>query len=95
MCIETLGLRIARLREQAGLSQVRLARRAGVCLKSLANWEQDAHEPRARAVAMLARAMGVTADELLGIAGAPPLQFPPEPPSRPRGRPRKRRRMAG
>jgi transcriptional regulator with XRE-family HTH domain len=65
---ETLGQRIARLREAAGLTQKGLAERAGLPFTSLRNWEQDAREPLASAVGKLAVALGVSADVLLGTA---------------------------
>jgi transcriptional regulator with XRE-family HTH domain len=63
---ENLGQRIRRLREAANLTQPELAARAVVPLGTLRNWEQGTRVPMAPAIVKLARALGVTADELLG-----------------------------
>jgi transcriptional regulator with XRE-family HTH domain len=56
---------LKRLRALAGLSQSGLAEKAGVSLRNLQNWEQGHREPRLDMILPLARALGVTADELL------------------------------
>ena len=50
------------------MSQADLAKAAKVPLGSLRNWEQEtrAFEPRLKALKGLARALGVTLDELAG-----------------------------
>jgi transcriptional regulator with XRE-family HTH domain len=63
---ETMGKRLKRLREAAGLSQSQLAAAAGVPLGTLRNWEYDRREPLLGAAARLASALGVTLDELAG-----------------------------
>lgn len=63
---ETFGQRIKRLRESAGLTQADLAEAAGVPLGTLRNWEQGTREPKAKILVRLARALGITTDELLG-----------------------------
>jgi transcriptional regulator with XRE-family HTH domain len=54
------------LREQAGLTQTEMAKRAGVPFRSYQNWEAGSREPRIQALAALAAALGVTVDELIG-----------------------------
>src|SRR5205807_485434 len=59
------GVRLRELREKAGLSQSGLAEGAGVPIDSIQNWEQGRTRPRIEALGKLARALGVTVDELL------------------------------
>jgi transcriptional regulator with XRE-family HTH domain len=65
---ETMGDRLRRLRHAAGLSQQRLADLAAVPLGSLRNWEQGRREPLLGPAGRLALALGVTLDELAGLA---------------------------
>jgi DNA-binding XRE family transcriptional regulator len=70
MSKETFGKRLQRLRHEAGLSQAKLARAAGIPHPSLRNWEYDIREPLVMTAAKLARALGVSLDELVGDAEA-------------------------
>jgi transcriptional regulator with XRE-family HTH domain len=79
---ETMGQRLQRLRQAARLTQAELARRAGVPLRSLLNWEQDRRQPRLDAVVDLARLLGVPLEELLTNL-APREQRPPARKGRP------------
>jgi transcriptional regulator with XRE-family HTH domain len=63
---ETMGKRLKRLREAAGLSQSQLAAAAGVPVGTLRNWEYDRREPLLGAAARLADGLGCTLDELAG-----------------------------
>jgi transcriptional regulator with XRE-family HTH domain len=75
MSNETFGKRLQRLRHEAGLSQAKLARAAGVPHGSLRNWEYDIREPLVGAAAKIARALGVSLDTLVGngdVAAARP-----------------------
>jgi transcriptional regulator with XRE-family HTH domain len=67
---ETLGQRIKRLRGEAGLTQRGVADAAGVPIQTLRNWEADRRVPLATVVLPLARALGVSAEELLEGDGA-------------------------
>jgi transcriptional regulator with XRE-family HTH domain len=67
-----MGNRLKRLRETAGLSQSKLAAKAKVPVMSLRNWEQDKRVPRLDTAARLAVAMGVSLDDLAGIAPVKP-----------------------
>ena len=49
----TFGDRLAGAREMTGMSQETLARRLGVRLKTLQNWEEDLAEPRANRLQMM------------------------------------------
>jgi transcriptional regulator with XRE-family HTH domain len=61
-------MRMKRLREAAGLSQPQAAAAAGVPVATLRNWEQARRVPALDAAARLAKAIGVSLDELAGIA---------------------------
>ncbi len=59
------GLMLKTLREKAGLTQEKLAKQAGLSLRSIQNWEQGHRTPRAQIVLALARAIGVPVEKLL------------------------------
>ena len=61
----TLGRRIRRLRNSAGLSQVALAGAAGIGRVTLVRLEKGEHTPRYRTLEGIARALGVDVSELL------------------------------
>jgi transcriptional regulator with XRE-family HTH domain len=56
----TFGDRLAGARDAAGLTQSALASRLGVRLKTLQAWEDDAADPRANRLQMLAGMLGVS-----------------------------------
>jgi transcriptional regulator with XRE-family HTH domain len=62
-----MGERFQRLRERAKMSQDELAERGGIPVSSLRKWEQDQRVPRLDHAMELARALGVTMDELTGF----------------------------
>jgi len=62
----TLGGRIQMAREARGLTAAQLARRSGVLVKTLNNWESDRSEPRANQLQMLAGVLNVPPLWLLG-----------------------------
>ena len=78
---ETFGQRVARLRVAADLTQDKLAAKAGLPVTSLRNYEHDHRRPRADAALRLARALGVTVEELLVLPSSRParadVQDPP------------------
>lgn len=61
----TLGDRLAAAREAAGMTQTQAAARLGVRTKTLRDWEDDAAEPRANRLQMLAALLGVSLRWLL------------------------------
>ena len=61
-----MGERFARVRRSKDLTQAELAKRAGVRLRSLQEWEQGTRIPRFDRVVQLADALGVSLDELAG-----------------------------
>jgi transcriptional regulator with XRE-family HTH domain len=56
----TFGDRIVAGRESIGLTQEQLARRLGVKLQTVRNWESDRSEPRANKLQMLAGLLNVS-----------------------------------
>jgi transcriptional regulator with XRE-family HTH domain len=69
---ETLGQRLARIRKERGFTQVELAQKADTIQAVISDYERGRVRPHAAMLGRLAQALGVTADELLGIATAPP-----------------------
>lgn len=70
----TFGDRMTRSREAQGMNQEDLARRLGIRLQTLRNWEDDRSEPRANRLQMLAGVLGVSMVWLLtgeGEGGPP------------------------
>lgn len=71
----TFGDRVAGAREALGIGQPELARRLGVRVRTLRDWENDLSEPRANKLQMLAGLLGVSLMWLLtgeGEGVAPP-----------------------
>ena len=62
---QTMGQRLVDLRKSAGLSQRQLARATGVPVTSLRNWEHDRRFPGLLAGARLAKALGVSVENLV------------------------------
>jgi transcriptional regulator with XRE-family HTH domain len=98
MSQETLGERLQKVRQRAGLSQSDLAEAADTPIGTIRNWEQGRRVPLFDAVIRVAQALGVSIDELAaeGIGpnpamarGRPKKEPTAEKPERPRGRPRK------
>lgn len=56
----TFGDRLALAREHAGMDQAQLARRLGIKLRTLQNWETDRAEPRANRLQMVAGLLNVS-----------------------------------
>jgi transcriptional regulator with XRE-family HTH domain len=67
--VETMGQRLSRLRRQAGLSQLELAKKSKVPIGTIRNWEQDRRVPSLDTAARVATALGVTLDEVAGLPG--------------------------
>lgn len=63
--VDALGERIVRFRRRRAWSRVDLARRLGVRRDRLAKWELGKNPPPVAMLAPLARALGVTVDELV------------------------------
>ena len=56
----TFGDRLSRAREYAGMDQSQLARRLGVKLATIRNWEADRSEPRSNRMQMLSGLLNVS-----------------------------------
>ncbi|MBK5935137.1 Xre family transcriptional regulator [Rhodovulum imhoffii] len=65
----TFGDRLAGAREAVGMTQSELAKRLGVKLKTIRNWEEDLSEPRANRLQTLAGVMNVSIMWLLSGRG--------------------------
>lgn len=65
----TFGDRVAGAREALGIGQPELARRLGIKVKTLRDWENDLSEPRANKLQMLAGILGVSLTWLLNGEG--------------------------
>ena len=63
-----LAERIKTLREQAGMSQEKLAKRLGITRSSLNAWEMGISTPSTQYIAELAGLFQVSADYLLGLS---------------------------
>ena len=63
----SLGMRMRRAREKAGMTQEMLAERVGVSRTAVARWESGDIEPTITHLAQSALVLHVSADELLGI----------------------------
>lgn len=64
------GAHLAALRQAAGFSQSALAAQVGETQQNIAFWEQSDKPPRSDVLPRLARALGVSVEELLGAQAA-------------------------
>jgi transcriptional regulator with XRE-family HTH domain len=65
---ESFGVRLARIRKEHGFTQVELAEKVGMIQALISDYELDKLRPYADIVARFARALDVSADQLLGVA---------------------------
>ena len=63
----TFGERMAKFRKKAGYSQRDLAKETDISQRMIAYYEKQAQHPPTHLLPTLAKALGVSADELLGI----------------------------
>ena len=77
--VSTFGDRLSRARDYAGMSQGQLARRIGVKVATIVNWETDRSEPRANRLQMLSGLLNVSIIWLMTGEGegGPAEQEPP------------------
>lgn len=59
--------RLMLLRERAGLRQVDLAKRMGMQPDYVSKWESGVRKPNMNGIVALCKAIGCSADELLGL----------------------------
>jgi transcriptional regulator with XRE-family HTH domain len=71
------GARVAELRRAAGLTQVELAHLIGEPQQNIAYWEQSDKPPRSDVLQRLAKALGVSVEDILDIDALPPRQYGP------------------
>jgi len=64
---ETFGKRLARLRKAAGYSQRDLANEIGISNRMIAYYEAQTVHPPSHLLPILAKTLGVTTDQLLGV----------------------------
>jgi len=64
---ETFGQRLARIRKEKGFTQVELAQKMGIIQVLVSDYERDKLRPYHEMIAKFARALEVSADELLGL----------------------------
>jgi transcriptional regulator with XRE-family HTH domain len=64
---ESFGERLARLRKAAGFSQRELAAELGISYRMVAYYEGETEHPPTHLLPHLAKALGVSADELMGL----------------------------
>ena len=75
------GERVHRLRLARGLTQVDLSQAAGMSQRMVSHYECEIENPNAEMVVKLAKALGVSSDELLGVK--PPRKIDEKPDSEP------------
>lgn len=73
------GRRLAKLRKQASYTQVELAKELGVTQRMISYYEGHSEYPPSNLLPLMAKVLGVSADELLGIK---PLKKNRQPDSR-------------
>jgi transcriptional regulator with XRE-family HTH domain len=64
---ETIGSRIARLRREKGMTQAELARELAVSQPVVSDYENDMIKISGETIVQLARILGASADEILGL----------------------------
>lgn len=68
---ETIGQRIRALRRSKKLTQVQLAKIAGVSSPAVTEWEKDSYQPKAASLEAMANEFGVTTEYILTGKGNP------------------------
>ena len=68
---ESLGERLARLRKQKGFTQIELAQKMSIIQSLVSDYERDRIRPHPEMIVRFALALGVSADEILGLAKPP------------------------
>lgn len=69
--IQSFGRRLAKLRKAAGYTQKELASELGVTRRIIVYYECESEHPPTTLLIDLARVLGVTTDELLGVEKIP------------------------
>jgi len=64
---KTLGIMIAELRKQHGMTQLELAEKMGVTDKAVSKWERDLSCPDINSIPNLAEILGVSVEDLMQV----------------------------
>lgn len=64
---ETFGQRLCRIRKEKGYTQVELAEKLGIIQVLVSDYERDKLRPYHEMIVRLAKALEVSADEMLGL----------------------------
>lgn len=64
---QTLGMMIASLRKENGMTQLELAEKMGVTDKAVSKWERDLSCPDVNTIPKLAEVFGISVDELMQV----------------------------
>lgn len=64
---QTLGMMIASLRKEQGMTQLELAEKMNVTDKAVSKWERDLSCPEVSSLPRLAEVFGITVDELMQV----------------------------
>jgi transcriptional regulator with XRE-family HTH domain len=64
----SFGARLARIRKERGFTQIELAEKTGMVQVLISDYELGKLRPYGDVVARFAQALGISADELLGLA---------------------------
>jgi transcriptional regulator with XRE-family HTH domain len=64
---ELFGKRMAKFRKAAGYTQVDLAKELGVSQRVITYYEAETHHPPTHLLPVIAKALGVSTDQLLGV----------------------------
>src|SRR5687767_2377661 len=65
--LKGFGKRLAEIRQGRGMTQTELGKTVGVSKRVIAYYEQDDSQPPGAMLVELARVLGVTTDQLLGV----------------------------
>ncbi|MBM3965750.1 MAG: helix-turn-helix transcriptional regulator [Planctomycetes bacterium] len=68
-----LGARVAQLRKAAGLSQLQLAEKLGVTQPLISRYEKGDRRMYDDLIVVLAKALGVTPNDILGVSPSKPI----------------------
>jgi transcriptional regulator with XRE-family HTH domain len=87
MGLYRFGRKLAELRTRRGLTRDQLADRSGYTRRAVEQWERAEREPSATALSNLAVALGVSCEVFTAeLLAADPTNPPPRPKGRPRGK---------
>lgn len=64
---KTLGMLIAEIRKEKGMTQLELAEKMGVTDKAVSKWERDLSCPDVNSLPALAEILGVSLDEMMHV----------------------------